>query len=65
MNSEFDSAIDRAWDELDLLEQNIVNLEAELNATKGAKAREWLQKKLAEARAKREEKSEYLKGFYQ
>ena len=65
MNSEFNSAIDKSWDELDILDQNIANLEAELKAAKGAKERELLEKQLAEMKAKREEESEYLKGFYQ
>ena len=65
MNSEFNSSIDRSWDELDLLDRRIANLEAELKAAKGAKEKDLLEKELAETKAKREEEAEYLKGFYQ
>ncbi len=63
--TDFNSALDRSWDELDLLDQRIANLEAELKAAKGANERELLQKELTEAKAKREEEAEYLKRFYQ
>jgi len=63
--TDFNSAIDRGWDELDLLDRRIANLEAELKAAKGANERELLEKELAEAKAKREEETEYLKRFYQ
>ncbi|NEP41523.1 MAG: hypothetical protein F6K35_20755, partial [Okeania sp. SIO2H7] len=61
---EFNSAIDKSWDELDLLDRRIAHLEAELKTAKGAKERELLEKQLAEVKAKREEESEYLKRFY-
>ena len=64
MNSEFNSATDRSWDEFDILNQRIANLEAELKAAKGRNDRELLERQLAEAKAKREEEAEYLKGFY-
>lgn len=60
----FDSVLDRYWDEIDLLDQQIANLEAELAEAKVTDEIDLLAKQLAELKAKREEKSEYLKGFY-
>jgi hypothetical protein len=62
--TDFNSATDRSWDELDLLERRIANLEAELKAAKETKERELLEQQLAEVKAKREEEAEYLKRFY-
>lgn len=62
---DFNSAIDRGWDELEILNQRIANLEAKFKAAKGAKERELLERQLAEAKAKLDEESEYLKRFYQ
>jgi len=62
--TDFNSAIDRGWDELDLLDRRIANLEAELQAAKGRNERDLLEQQLAEAKAKRKQESEYLKGFY-
>jgi phage shock protein A len=62
--TDFNSAIDRGWDELDLVDRRIANLEAELQAAKGRNERDLLEQQLAEAKAKRKQESEYLKGFY-
>ena len=45
----FPSVLDRSWDEIDLLDQQIASLEAQLK----------------EAKAKREKKLQELKKFYQ
>lgn len=63
--TDFNSAIDRGWDELDLLDRRIASLEAELQAAKRRNQEiASLETQLAEAKAKRKEESEYLKGFY-